>query len=107
MIAGDVLPFAVGKTEEGCDVFKGMWAYDEISRPSYAEDDCPFMEPKLKCQANGRPDKAYQNWRWQPHGCSLPRYVSHSQNLIPRYIFLGRPKRYKINFFFFIKQCKI
>ncbi|XP_073109030.1 protein trichome birefringence-like 33 [Elaeis guineensis] len=71
---GDVLPFAVGKTEEGCDVFKGMWAYDEISRPSYAEDDCPFMEPKLKCQANGRPDKAYQNWRWQPHGCSLPSF---------------------------------
>ncbi|XP_038980255.1 protein trichome birefringence-like 33 [Phoenix dactylifera] len=71
---GDVLPFAVGRTEEGCDVFKGMWAYDEASTPPYGEDDCPFMEPKLKCQANGRPDNAYQNWRWQPHGCSLPSF---------------------------------
>ncbi|KAG1339025.1 putative protein ESKIMO 1 [Cocos nucifera] len=67
------VPFAVGRTEEGCDVFSGKWVYDEVSRPHYTEKQCRFISPQMKCQAFGRPDKAYQHWRWQPHGCSLPR----------------------------------
>ncbi|URD81492.1 leaf senescence related protein [Musa troglodytarum] len=69
-----VVPFAVGKTEEGCDVFAGEWVYDEPSRPHYREEDCPYIQPQLTCQAHGRPDAGYQHWRWQPHRCSLPRY---------------------------------
>ncbi|XP_010921030.1 probable xylan O-acetyltransferase 10 [Elaeis guineensis] len=69
-----VLPFAIGRTEKRCDVFNGTWVYDNITRPHYAETDCPFIQPQLKCQAYGRPDKAYQNWRWQPHGCALPSF---------------------------------
>ncbi|CAI9111932.1 OLC1v1012281C1 [Oldenlandia corymbosa var. corymbosa] len=26
------------------------------------------------CQSNGRPDKEYQNWRWKPAQCDLPRF---------------------------------
>lgn len=68
------LPFAVGRTGEGCNVFEGRWVYDEEARPLYQEEDCPYIQPQLTCQKYGRPDTGYQHWRWQPHGCSLPRY---------------------------------
>ncbi|KAM0941220.1 putative PMR5 domain, PC-Esterase [Dioscorea sansibarensis] len=68
------VPFAVGMTEPGCDIFSGEWVYDERTRPQYEEEECPYIQPQLTCQAQGRPDKAYQHWRWQPHGCSLPSF---------------------------------
>ncbi|KAI4306877.1 hypothetical protein L6164_030119 [Bauhinia variegata] len=67
------LPFAIGKTEEGCDVFSGSWVKDE-SRPLYEESECPYIQPQLTCQEHGRPDKDYQHRRWQPHGCDLPEF---------------------------------
>ncbi|KAE7996557.1 hypothetical protein FH972_001270 [Carpinus fangiana] len=67
------LPFAIGKTEEGCDVFSGRWVWDE-SRPLYQESECPYIQPQLTCQEHGRPEKDYQYWRWQPHDCSLPSF---------------------------------
>ncbi|XWS74765.1 hypothetical protein CRYUN_Cryun01aG0025600 [Craigia yunnanensis] len=70
-----VLPFAKGKlTEEGCDIFRGRWVRDELNRPLYEESECPYIQPQLTCQEHGRPDKEYQKWRWQPHGCDLPRF---------------------------------
>ncbi|CAN4102340.1 unnamed protein product [Withania somnifera] len=67
------LPFAIGETEDGCDVFSGRWVRDD-SRPLYEEAECPYIQPQLTCQEHGRPDKDYQYWRWQPHGCSLPSF---------------------------------
>ncbi|KAM3344892.1 hypothetical protein P3S68_024601 [Capsicum galapagoense] len=67
------LPFAIGETKEGCDVFNGRWVWDE-QRPLYEESECPYIQPQLTCQEHGRPDKDYQHWRWQPHGCSLPSF---------------------------------
>lgn len=67
------LPFAIGEAAEGCDIFRGRWVRDELTRPHYEELQCPYIQPQLTCQAYGRPDKKYQFWRWQPHGCSLPR----------------------------------
>lgn len=67
------LTFAVGTMEEGCDVFRGRWVRDESNRPLYQESECPYIQPQLTCQEHGRPDKEYQYWRWQPHGCDLPR----------------------------------
>ncbi|XP_004491007.1 protein trichome birefringence-like 33 [Cicer arietinum] len=70
------VPFAVGKREEeeGCDIFSGRWVWDELSRPLYEESECPYIQPQLTCQKHGRPDKDYQHWRWQPHGCDLPKF---------------------------------
>ncbi|KAG2730550.1 hypothetical protein I3843_01G292900 [Carya illinoinensis] len=68
------LPFALGKTEEGCDVFSGRWVLDESTRPLYQESECPYIQPQLTCQEHGRPQKDYQYWRWQPHDCSLPSF---------------------------------
>lgn len=72
---GPPLPFAVGAAPAGCDVAQGEWVRDDDARPWYQEWECPYIQPQLTCQAHGRPDKAYQSWRWQPRGCSLPRYV--------------------------------
>ncbi|KAL3653443.1 Protein trichome birefringence-like 33 [Castilleja foliolosa] len=68
------LPFAIGETEKGCDVFRGRWVWDDVNRPLYEESECPYIQPQLTCQEHGRPDKDYQHWRWQPHGCSLPSF---------------------------------
>ncbi|KAI3427838.1 PMR5N domain-containing protein [Psidium guajava] len=72
--SSEPVPFAIGRGEEGCDVFSGRWVRDESTRPSYEESECPYIQPQLTCQEHGRPDKDYQHWRWQPHSCSLPRF---------------------------------
>ncbi|KAK8921365.1 hypothetical protein KSP39_PZI020814 [Platanthera zijinensis] len=68
------LPFAVGKRERDCNVFSGKWLYDDVARPQYREEECPYIPPQLTCQAHGRPDTAYQHWRWQPNDCDLPSF---------------------------------
>lgn len=74
------LAFAVNDEDEDeeCDVFSGSWVRDEEAHPLYREEECPYIQPQLTCQAQGRPDRGYQSWRWQPHDCTLPAYaVSH------------------------------
>ncbi|XP_057523269.1 protein trichome birefringence-like 33 [Amaranthus tricolor] len=68
------LPFAIGKTPEECDIFSGKWVIDKENMPLYEESECPYIEPQLTCQQQGRPDKDYQFLRWQPHGCNLPKF---------------------------------
>ncbi|KAG0487967.1 hypothetical protein HPP92_006778 [Vanilla planifolia] len=68
------LPFVVERSENSCNLFDGRWVYDAASRPWYQEEDCPYIQPQLTCQARGRPDKGYQHWRWQPRGCDLPSF---------------------------------
>ncbi|KAL6545122.1 Protein trichome birefringence-like 33 [Orobanche hederae] len=70
----EILPFAIGKSEKDCDIFSGRWVWDDVGRPLYEESECPYIQPQLTCQEHGRPDKDYQHWRWQPHGCSLPSF---------------------------------
>uniref|UniRef100_A0A1J3EBV4 Protein trichome birefringence-like 32 n=2 Tax=Noccaea caerulescens TaxID=107243 RepID=A0A1J3EBV4_NOCCA len=66
--------FAVGKTPEGCDVFKGNWVKDKSTRPFYRESECPYIQPQLTCRTHGRPDSDYASWRWKPESCSLPSF---------------------------------
>jgi glycopeptide antibiotics resistance protein len=56
-----------------CNLFDGKWVYDNESYPLYKEQQCKFMSDQLACEKFGRKDLNYQNWRWKPHQCDLPR----------------------------------
>ncbi|RWV99821.1 hypothetical protein GW17_00037251 [Ensete ventricosum] len=55
-----------------CDWFQGEWVWDE-GYPLYEFKDCDFMDDGFRCSENGRSDRFYTKWRWQPAGCDLPR----------------------------------
>ncbi|TVU44417.1 hypothetical protein EJB05_03858, partial [Eragrostis curvula] len=57
-----------------CDMSSGRWVYDDKAYPLYKESACKFMSDQAACQKFGRTDLRYQHWRWQPHGCDLPRF---------------------------------
>ncbi|KAL5660002.1 hypothetical protein ACJX0J_027127, partial [Zea mays] len=44
-------------SREECNWSTGRWVYDNVA-----------------CDKYGRKDVMYQHWRWQPHGCDLPRF---------------------------------
>lgn len=55
-----------------CDIFDGKWVKDD-SKPYYPPGSCPYIDIDFDCHRNKRPDAGYVNWRWQPHGCDIPR----------------------------------
>ena len=59
-----------------CNMFSGKWVFDNESYPLYKEKQCTFMSDQLACEKFGRKDLSYQFWRWQPHQCNLPRFLS-------------------------------
>ncbi|KAK7391785.1 hypothetical protein VNO78_20206 [Psophocarpus tetragonolobus] len=56
-----------------CDLYHGNWIHDP-SGPLYTNNSCPVLTQMQNCQGNGRPDKDYENWRWKPFQCDLPRF---------------------------------
>eukprot|EP01018_Ginkgo_biloba_P012130 Gb_18075 [translate_table: standard] len=64
-----------------CDLSIGSWVWDE-SYPFYQSQNCPFIDGGFRCQENGRPDRDYMKWRWQPFGCDLPRF--NARDLLER-----------------------
>lgn len=63
----------VEKNKVSCDTTKGKWVIDE-NYPLYTNASCPFIDEGFNCQANGRADKDYMKWRWQPQDCDIPRF---------------------------------
>ncbi|KAF5731101.1 protein YLS7 isoform X1 [Tripterygium wilfordii] len=61
------------KTDSGCHLYHGSWFYDSLG-PTYTNNTCPVITQMQNCQGNGRPDKEYENWRWKPFQCDLPRF---------------------------------
>jgi len=57
-----------------CDMSSGRWVFDDVAYPLYEESACKFMSDQSACGKFGRTDLKYQHWKWQPHGCDLPRY---------------------------------
>ncbi|PUZ47927.1 hypothetical protein GQ55_7G205500 [Panicum hallii var. hallii] len=55
-----------------CDVFNGRWVRDE-GYGFYPPKSCALIDDDFNCHKNGRPDSDYLKWRWQPHGCDIPR----------------------------------
>ncbi|GLJ24584.1 hypothetical protein SUGI_0469770 [Cryptomeria japonica] len=59
-----------------CNLFSGKWVHD-VSYPLYNAADCPYIGTQTKCRPNGRPDSDYEKWKWQPDGCTTPRFNSN------------------------------
>jgi len=56
-----------------CDLHRGKWIPDSAG-PLYTNSTCPAIRQHQNCRGNGRPDTGYENWRWKPDDCELPRF---------------------------------
>ncbi|EPS64794.1 hypothetical protein M569_09983 [Genlisea aurea] len=65
--------YSIRKADSDCDLYHGKWIYDS-SGPLYRNDSCSIITQMQNCQGNGRPDKDYENWRWKPDQCTIPRF---------------------------------
>ncbi|XP_071715805.1 protein trichome birefringence-like 34 [Rutidosis leptorrhynchoides] len=74
MISASVDNIHSDDSELKCNLFSGKWVFDNTSYPLYKEKECKFMSDQLACNKFGRQDLRYQNWRWQPQHCDLPRF---------------------------------
>ena len=61
-------------SSEQCDYFDGGWVRD-YTKPNYPAASCPYIDRDFDCHLNGRQDDGFLKWKWQPHGCDIPRYV--------------------------------
>ncbi|KAJ7948796.1 Trichome birefringence-like family [Quillaja saponaria] len=63
-----------GNALSDCDFFNGSWVLDQYSDPLYEPETCPFIQREFTCLKNGRPDRVYTQYKWQPRDCDLTRF---------------------------------
>ncbi|KAL9243764.1 hypothetical protein vseg_017614 [Gypsophila vaccaria] len=68
------LDHTVNETSRSCDIFEGRWVYRPEDVPRYDTSTCPFLEEKMSCRNNGRPDFGYEKWRWEATQCDVPLF---------------------------------
>ncbi|KAK1619628.1 hypothetical protein QYE76_025145 [Lolium multiflorum] len=57
-----------------CDVAMGEWVADS-AEPYYTNATCGLIHERVDCMKHGKPGmESILGWRWQPHGCDLPRF---------------------------------
>ncbi|GAB4824898.1 hypothetical protein Ancab_007769 [Ancistrocladus abbreviatus] len=61
-------------TKKKCNIFQGRWVYKEEETPHYSSTTCPFLEEKMSCRKNGRPDFEYEKWVWENPDCDIPMF---------------------------------
>ncbi|KMS96427.1 hypothetical protein BVRB_9g225270 [Beta vulgaris subsp. vulgaris] len=61
-------------TKNKCNIFDGRWVYKPGENPNYDTRRCSFIEEKMSCQKNGRPDFEYEKWRWEAKDCDIPLF---------------------------------
>ncbi|KAL1815243.1 hypothetical protein ACET3Z_017817 [Daucus carota] len=74
-----------------CDLFHGEWIRDD-TYPLYKPGSCSLVDEQFNCFLNGRPDKGFQQLKWKPRDCTLPRLDgSHMLELLrgKRLVFVG------------------
>ncbi|XP_058729533.1 protein trichome birefringence-like 6 [Vicia villosa] len=70
---GEVKKKKKKKMVKGCDLSKGYWVFDE-RYTLYGGASYPFVDEGFDCEGNGRLDRNFTKWRWQPQYCDLPRF---------------------------------
>ncbi|CAO2813085.1 unnamed protein product [Amaranthus hypochondriacus] len=68
---------------EKCNMFDGRWVYKVDARASYCPLRCPFIEEKMSCLKNGRPDFEYEKWVWESYDCDIP--MLNGTDLVERF----------------------
>lgn len=63
-----------------CDLFNGTWIYDAplYYAPARYDGKCPFMLSPTNCMRQGRPDRNYRLYSYQPHQCHVVRFDAHT-----------------------------
>ena len=65
---------ARSRDDAACDVARGEWVPDSAG-PYYTNATCPLIDGRQDCMKYGKPGiESIVRWRWQPHGCDLPRF---------------------------------
>ncbi|XP_029129400.1 protein trichome birefringence-like 8 [Cajanus cajan] len=75
-----------------CDYSNGHWVLDETYPRQLYDENCPFLDPGFRCHQNGRKNVSFRKWRWQPHGCDIPRFNARDileKNRNGRIVFAG------------------
>ncbi|KAL8168207.1 hypothetical protein V2J09_009706 [Rumex salicifolius] len=57
-----------------CRMYEGRWVYKPEENPRYHVEQCFFVEDKMSCRKNGRPDFEYEGWGWESDGCQIPLF---------------------------------